>query len=79
MGLPASMQQSTQHCLPVQRRLGRVNEPAAHASTLVLRNYDESGAESDDRWEEDKRLVSYQRQSILCTRYVHSYIPLHIG
>jgi heme A synthase len=67
--------------LPLQRRLGHVNAsttPAAHASTSVLRNYDKSDTKTDERCEEDERLVSYQRQS-LCTGYVHSYIPLHIG
>jgi hypothetical protein len=38
------MQQSTQHCLPLQHHLGRVNQPTTHASMSVLRNYDESNA-----------------------------------
>jgi hypothetical protein len=35
---PSATQQSTHHCLPLWRRLGRSNQPAAYPSTAVLRN-----------------------------------------
>ncbi len=58
VGKSNSTQQSTQHCLPLQHHLGCVNQPAVYA---LLSVYDgtmmKSDAKTDDRCEENKRLV----------------------
>jgi hypothetical protein len=52
-----STQQSALYCLPLQRRLGRANQPAAQPSASVLQYCEESDAKIGDRSEENKGFV----------------------
>jgi hypothetical protein len=69
-----SMQQSTQHCLPLQHRLGHVNQPAAHASTPVLWNNDERDAKTDDRCEEIRGLSVIEDRAYVQAMYTATYL-----